>query len=150
MGEFPQKQVRKESILSEYSRVQSQIVKLQQQAAALRKKEIIQVIANIKKAIKAYGLSAEDLGLEGKSSLPGSQKRRGRPAKRANTHQAKGRAIKVRKNRARKPNGIDRRSVVAPKFRDPSTGATWTGRGKQPKWLAAAIQGGKKLDNFRI
>ena len=24
---------------------------------------------------------------------------------------------------------------VAPKFRDPATGATWTGRGKAPKWI---------------
>lgn len=25
---------------------------------------------------------------------------------------------------------------VAPKYRDPATGATWTGRGKPPKWIA--------------
>jgi len=24
---------------------------------------------------------------------------------------------------------------VAPKYRDPSTGETWTGRGKAPKWI---------------
>lgn len=24
---------------------------------------------------------------------------------------------------------------VAPKYRDPSTGQTWTGRGKAPKWI---------------
>lgn len=27
------------------------------------------------------------------------------------------------------------RSTVAPKYRDPATGATWTGRGKPPKWI---------------
>ena len=27
------------------------------------------------------------------------------------------------------------RSKVAAKFRDPETGATWTGRGKAPKWI---------------
>ena len=26
-------------------------------------------------------------------------------------------------------------SVVAPKYKDPMTGATWTGRGKAPKWI---------------
>ena len=26
-------------------------------------------------------------------------------------------------------------SKVAPKYRDPATGATWTGRGKAPKWI---------------
>lgn len=25
---------------------------------------------------------------------------------------------------------------VAPKYRDPATGQTWTGRGKAPKWIA--------------
>lgn len=26
-------------------------------------------------------------------------------------------------------------STVAPKYRDPATGATWTGQGKAPKWI---------------
>jgi len=26
-------------------------------------------------------------------------------------------------------------SVGAPKYRDPATGSTWTGRGKPPKWI---------------
>lgn len=26
-------------------------------------------------------------------------------------------------------------SKVAPKYRDPATGSTWTGRGKAPKWI---------------
>ncbi len=25
--------------------------------------------------------------------------------------------------------------TVAPKYRDPATGATWTGRGKAPRWI---------------
>lgn len=28
-----------------------------------------------------------------------------------------------------------RGSVGAPKYRDPATGATWTGRGKPPNWI---------------
>jgi DNA-binding protein H-NS len=27
------------------------------------------------------------------------------------------------------------RAAVAPKYRDSATGATWTGRGKAPKWI---------------
>lgn len=27
-------------------------------------------------------------------------------------------------------------NTVAPKYRDPQTGATWTGRGKPPLWIA--------------
>ena len=32
------------------------------------------------------------------------------------------------------------RAKVAPKYRHRVTGATWTGRGRQPKWFAAATQ----------
>ncbi len=28
-----------------------------------------------------------------------------------------------------------KRKAVAPKYKDPATGATWTGRGKAPKWI---------------
>src|SRR5262249_18784194 len=35
------------------------------------------------------------------------------------------------------------------KYRGPS-GETWAGRGANPRWLAAAIKGGKKLDVFLI
>lgn len=39
---------------------------------------------------------------------------------------------------------------VAPKYRDPATGDTWSGRGLQPKWLRAALAGGKKLTDFAL
>ena len=42
------------------------------------------------------------------------------------------------------------RAAVAPKYRDPATGATWTGRGLKPRWLAAAIARGASVDDFRI
>jgi len=37
------------------------------------------------------------------------------------------------------------RAGVAPKFRDPETGSTWSGRGKPPKWIA-----GKDRTSFVI
>jgi DNA-binding protein H-NS len=40
---------------------------------------------------------------------------------------------------------------VVPKYRNPAQPAeTWAGRGKQPRWLAAQLRSGKKLDDFRI
>src|SRR5262249_23419569 len=36
-----------------------------------------------------------------------------------------------------------------PKYRGPSR-ETWAGRGAKPRWLVAAIKGGKKLDDFLI
>lgn len=38
---------------------------------------------------------------------------------------------------------------VAPKYRGPN-GETWTGRGLKPKWLAAALKDGKKIEAFLI
>lgn len=39
---------------------------------------------------------------------------------------------------------------VEPKYRDPSTGATWTGRGLKPKWLTAALAGGRSIEEFAV
>ena len=39
---------------------------------------------------------------------------------------------------------------VAPKYRHPSTGETWSGRGLQPNWLKAALAGGATLDEFKV
>lgn len=40
---------------------------------------------------------------------------------------------------------------VAPKYRNPANkNETWTGRGKQPLWLAAQIKKGKKIEEFLI
>jgi len=38
---------------------------------------------------------------------------------------------------------------VPPKYRGP-LGETWAGRGAKPRWLVAAMKGGKKLDQFLI
>jgi DNA-binding protein H-NS len=40
---------------------------------------------------------------------------------------------------------------VFPKYRNPANPSeTWSGRGKQPRWLTGQLRSGKKLDDFRI
>ena len=40
---------------------------------------------------------------------------------------------------------------VHPKFRNPDEPSqTWTGRGKQPRWLAAQLRSGRRIEDFRI
>lgn len=39
---------------------------------------------------------------------------------------------------------------VLPKYRNPQTSETWSGRGKLPRWLAAAMKSGRKIEEFRI
>jgi DNA-binding protein H-NS len=52
-----------------------------------------------------------------------------------------------------KSDGTARRSYpkVLPKYFNPfSPTETWSGRGKQPRWLVAALDSGQKLENFKI
>src|SRR5215813_2787466 len=43
------------------------------------------------------------------------------------------------------------RGPVAPKYRNPENPSeTWAGRGLKPRWLAAALKAGKKLEHFSI
>src|SRR5262249_36125269 len=50
---------------------------------------------------------------------------------------------------ARRGGSVLKGKKVPPKYRSRS-GETWAGRGARPRWLVAAIKGGKKLDDFLI
>lgn len=39
---------------------------------------------------------------------------------------------------------------VLPKYRNPQTSETWSGRGKRPRWLVAAVKSGRRIEDFRI
>jgi DNA-binding protein H-NS len=40
---------------------------------------------------------------------------------------------------------------VQPRYQNPANNSqTWTGRGRQPKWIVDGLAGGKALDDFRI
>ena len=55
--------------------------------------------------------------------------------------------------RAAKPARAPRKTgvKVPPKYRNPANAEeTWTGRGKQPRWMAALVKKGKKPDDFLI
>jgi DNA-binding protein H-NS len=70
-----------------------------------------------------------------------SAPRRGRPSK----------AAVKRKRSAAKSRKSTYGKKVPPKFRNPDNPAeSWSGRGLQPRWLAAAIKSGKSIEDFRI
>jgi len=53
--------------------------------------------------------------------------------------------------RSKSAAGRGARGKVAPKYRNPENPSeTWAGRGLKPRWLAAALKSGKKLDEFSI
>jgi DNA-binding protein H-NS len=40
---------------------------------------------------------------------------------------------------------------VSPKYRNPERlSETWSGRGKQPRWLVAHLKSGRRIDDFAI
>lgn len=104
-----------------YVEIMAQIEALQKQAEQIRRDEIDGVIAEIKQKVRDYDLTAADLGL-----APAAQSQEVRPAQ------------------------PSKRSAVKPKYQDPVSGKTWSGRGVMPKWMKAAVEAGRSRDEFRI
>ena len=119
--------------MSSYAQMIAQIEELKKQAEKTRKEEFSSVLKTIKKQIADYGITAEDLGLS--ASAPGKGGRK-----------TKGAAKPGRKPRTKRATSGTK---VAPKYRD-EAGNTWTGRGKQPKWVVSAIAMGRTLESLLI
>jgi DNA-binding protein H-NS len=119
--------------MSTYVQIIAEIEELKKQAEKTRKEEVSSAVKTIKKQIADYGITAEDLGLS--ASAPGKRGRKAKGPAKANS--------KPRAKRA--TAGIK----VAPKYRD-EAGNTWTGRGKQPKWVVSAIAMGRTLESLLI
>jgi DNA-binding protein H-NS len=94
---------------------------LEKQIAETQRQERADAIAKVKGLMAEYGLTAADI--VGKTG----------PAPRNTSAPSS--------NSGRK---------VAPKYRNPATGETWTGRGLQPNWLKTALASGKQLSDFAI
>jgi DNA-binding protein H-NS len=99
--------------------MQAKIKKLEQQAEALIAKQSSGVIGKIRKLMAEHGLTAADI--DGHAG-------------------GKGRAKKAA------AKTVGKNSAGAVKYCDPKTGATWTGRGRAPGWIAAA----KNRDKFLV
>jgi DNA-binding protein H-NS len=102
-----------------YGALLAVIQKLQQRAADLRKSELPGVIKRIRDAIAAYELTPADLGFSGGSSR-GAAPKATAPARRA---------------AAPAPGSKSTLQTGVAKYRDPTSGKTWTGRGKPPLWI---------------
>jgi DNA-binding protein H-NS len=112
--------------------IEAEIEKLKREAAALRAAEVAEVVAKIKTAIDAYGLTAADLGFvpragrKAKASLPG------RPGGKSSRSAARGKA-----------------GTRQPKYAD-GNGNTWVGQGKRPGWFVAALAAGKSPEDLLV
>ena len=79
--------------------------------------------------------------LESGRSIDEFRSGRSERSKVANAATTSGKASKTARGR--------KLAKVAVKYRD-AAGNTWTGRGSQPRWLRAALEGGKKLADFTV
>jgi len=101
-----------------------------QQTIVAKRPAISKVRAQLTKLAKAQGYSVEELF---GGAAPAA---RGRAAGKATKAPAK---------------AVRKLGKVAPKYRNPANPKeTWTGRGKQPCWLAAHTAKGKKVEEFLI
>jgi DNA-binding protein H-NS len=145
--------------------LQDKIVKLQAQAEAMAKKESSAVFGKIRELMEKHGLTPDDIAAHfrkpaaGRKSAAATQSAKSGIAKYVDpktgtTWTGHGRApawIANAKNRdkflasgsstpaavAKKPkSGNYVRGPQAPKYRDPMSGDTWSGRGRAPAWLA--------------
>jgi DNA-binding protein H-NS len=113
--------------------IQSQIEKLQKQAADIRSKEFHSTVQEIRAKMQAFGITVKDL----------QSSKSGRPAKSKSGKVAHVKAIKVVKVPKKASN------PVPAKFRGPN-GETWSGRGLTPRWLATLIAQGQPKEAFAI
>lgn len=107
--------------------IRKQIESLEKEAENIRDKEVAGVIARIKEAISFYELSSADLF--------GTNEKKVAPSKRSSS---------------KSPKKVTNKKVAVAKFRDESTGKTWTGHGKRPGWFVEAIAGGKTPDDLSV
>ena len=130
--------------LDQLKKLSAEIKKQQTKLAKVREK--------LTKLAEAEGYSLMELfgGKAGgapkaakKAGRKAAAKKPGRPAKQATKKAAK----KATKKAASKRAGMK----VAPKYRNPANPKeTWTGRGRQPRWMAAQVKAGKKPEEFLI
>ena len=120
--------------------IRAQIAKLQEQERAALEKEAAGVIAKIKVAVEYYGLTADQIFGSNVSS----------GAKKSLAKKVVGkRAASVSNAKAGKSTSPSKGVKVAAKFKD-EAGNSWSGRGSQPRWLRAAIEAGKSLQDFAV
>lgn len=104
--------------------VQSRITKLQEKAEELLRKKNASVIADIKALLAKHGLTTADI-----DGYAGTAKR---GAKRGPKPGAK----RAGKAGLTKKTVYQAKGKLPPKYRDPKTGATWSGFARPPQWIA--------------
>ena len=124
--------------------IQSQIQKLQKQAADIRTKEFDKTVQEIRDKMAAFGITLKDL--QTTKRKPRADKGTTKVKTKAKA-KGKVKAFVAKKTAAKK--GKKAGSTVAAKYRGPN-GETWSGRGLTPRWMAALVAQGRAKEEFAI
>lgn len=121
--------------------IQSQIEKLQKQAAEIKSREFDKTVKQILVMMDAYGITLRDLQQAGGKVPRKTATQKGKPGRPA----AKKAAVKKTARKFSVPKG----AKLAPKYRGPK-GETWSGRGSMPRWMAELVAAGKSRESFAV
>lgn len=124
-----------------YLQTMAEINRLSAQAEKLRKAEIAGVIARMKEAIRAYGITAADLNLDG--AAPANEGLTRTPASKKSPPRS---PSPLKQAMASAEKAVRAKRDKAPKFRDPASGKTWNGLGKPPAWIAGQDRSAFAID----
>jgi DNA-binding protein H-NS len=110
-------------------------------------------INKVKAMMAEYGLTAADLGVGGTGPANpfegGGRRGSNGPRSASNARPESSGDGNTKGGQRRKPSA-NAGKKVAPKYRNPATGDTWSGRGLKPKWLVAALDSGRSLSEFAL
>lgn len=121
--------------------IQSQIEKLQKQAAEIKSREFGKTVKQILVMMDAYGITLRDLQQAGGKVSRNTASKKGKPGRPA----AKKSSIKKTAGKTPATKG----AKLAPKYRGPK-GETWSGRGSMPRWMAELVAAGKSRESFAV
>lgn len=100
--------------MATYRNLLAQKASLDKKIAQARKREIAAIVKQINGLIEQYGLTPQELRFPRRST--------------ASEETVSAKPVARKKAKAAV-------STVAPKYRNPETGDTWSGRGRAPKWV---------------
>lgn len=103
-------------------KIEKEILRLQRQMKTLKVKQRRPIITSIVRSMQDNEITIEELT----------------------------EALEKTQKRGSSTNASQPKSVLPPKFRNPATGDTWTGRGRPPRWILDAEAAGKERSKFLI
>ena len=121
--------------------IQSQIEKLQKQAAEIRSREFDKTVKQILTMMAAFGITLRDLQQVGGKAPRKVVAKKGKPASLA--------AKKAAARKAARKSSAPKGAKLAVKYRGPK-GETWSGRGSMPRWMAELVAAGKSRESFAV